>query len=121
MLYQILAEIVLSVHFLFILYVVLGALLVLKWKWTAFIHIPAAFWGALIMFMGWICPLTPLENKFRRLAGDEGYDAGFIEHYILPIVYPEGLTRELQIYLGLAVVLINLALYAVVIAGRRRR
>ncbi len=121
MVYQILAEIVLGIHFLFIIYVVLGALLVLKWNWTVFIHIPAAAWGALIMFMGWICPLTPLENRLRRLAGDEGYRESFIEHYIMSIVYPEALTRDLQIYLGIAVVLINVVLYAIVIARRRRK
>ncbi len=121
MLYHILADIVLAIHFLFILYVVLGALLVLKWHWTVFIHIPAAFWGALIMFMGWICPLTPLENRFRRLAGGEGYSDSFIEHYILPIVYPEALTRDLQIYFGIAVVVINVVLYGIVIVRRGRR
>lgn len=119
MFYQILAEIVLGIHFLFIVYVVLGALLVLKWHWTAFIHIPAALWGALIMFMGWICPLTPLENRFRRLAGGEGYEEGFIERYIWPIVYPDALTRELQIYLGIGVVVVNLVIYAVVVVRKR--
>lgn len=121
MLYQILAEITLAVHFLFIVYVIIGALLVLKWHWTIFIHIPASFWGALIMFMGWICPLTPLENRFRRLAGGEGYDGGFIERYIWPVVYPEGLTRELQIYLGVGVVLINVIIYGIVIVRSRRK
>jgi hypothetical protein len=120
MLYQILAEIVLAIHFLFILYVVLGALLVLKWYWTMIIHIPAAFWGALIMFMGWICPLTPLENRFRRLAGDEGYEEGFIERYIWPVVYPEALTRELQIYLGIGVVVVNLVIYGIVMLRKQR-
>jgi hypothetical protein len=119
MLYQILAEITLLIHFLFIVYVVFGALLVLKLHWTVYIHIPAAFWGALIMFMGWICPLTPLENRFRRLAGGEGYDAGFIEHYIWPIVYPEGLTRELQIYLGIGVVVLNVIIYGIFIMRKR--
>lgn len=119
MLYQILAEITLAVHFLFIVYVILGALLVLKWQWTAFIHIPAACWGALIMFMGWICPLTPLENRFRRLAGGEGYEAGFIEYYIWPIVYPEGLSRELQIYLGIGVVVVNVIIYGIFIMKKR--
>ncbi len=119
MVYSILAELVLVVHFLFILYVVLGALLVLKWHWTVFIHIPAAFWGALIMFMGWICPLTPLENRLRRLGGDEGYMEGFIEHYIWPIVYPEALTRELQIYLGIGVVIVNLVIYGIVVVWKR--
>ncbi len=71
------------------------------------------------MFMGWICPLTPLENRLRRLAGGEGYSEGFIEHYILPIVYPEALTREIQIYLGIAVVLINLIIYGIVIMKKR--
>jgi len=115
MIYSILADIVIAIHFLFIVFVVIGALLVLKWQRIAFIHLAAACWGAFIMFQGWICPLTPLENKLRRAAGQSGYDGGFIEHYLLPIIYPTGLTREIQIWLGVAVILINLVLYGIVL------
>jgi hypothetical protein len=115
MIYSILADIVIAIHFLFIVFVVIGALLVLKWQRIAFIHLAAACWGALIMFQGWICPLTPLENKLRRAAGQSGYDGGFIEHYLLPIIYPTGLTREIQIWLGVGVVLINLVIYSIVL------
>lgn len=119
MLYQILAELVLGIHFLFIMYVVCGALLVVKWNWTVVLHLPAALWGSVIMFAGWICPLTPLENHLRQLAGGEGYDGSFIEQYIMPLVYPEPLTRELQIYLGIAVVSINVVLYGLVVRRMR--
>jgi hypothetical protein len=115
MVYRVLADLTLVLHLLFILFVVFGALLVLKWRWFAFIHVPAAIWGALIEFMGWICPLTPLKNRFRHKAGQSGYDGGFIDHYLIPIIYPEGLTGNLQIILGTAVILLNLVFYWLVI------
>lgn len=115
MIYSILADVVIAVHFLFIVFVVVGALLVLKWRRLVYIHLIAAFWGALIMFQGWICPLTPLENRLRRAAGQSGYDGGFIEHYLLPVIYPSGLTREIQIFLGIGVIIINLILYGIII------
>ena len=115
MLYGILSELILLLHLAFILFVVLGGLLVLKWRWILFIHIPAAVWGVLIEFMGWICPLTPLENQFRHSAGQSGYDGGFIDHYLIPIIYPEGLTGNIQIILGTAVIILNLVFYWLVI------
>lgn len=118
MFYQILADITIIIHFLFILYVGLGGLVVLKWNWTAFIHIPAAAWGALIMFMGWICPLTYVENDLRQLAGQDGYSEGFIEHYIIPLIYPETLTRELQIGVGIFVLVLNVVVYTVLVKRR---
>ncbi|MEX2485439.1 MAG: DUF2784 domain-containing protein [Brumimicrobium sp.] len=121
MLYQILADIIIIVHFLFILYVALGGLLVLKWNKTVFLHVPAAVWGALIMFMGWICPLTYVENDLRQLAGQEAYSEGFIAHYITPIIYPETLTRELQISVGIFVLALNAIVYAVVVRRRLRK
>lgn len=114
MIYSLLAEIVLVIHFLFIVFVVIGALLVLKWHWLIYVHLISAFWGALIMFTGWICPLTPLENHLRRAAGESGYTGGFIEQYLIPVVYPTGLTRELQIGFGISVIVINLVLYGIV-------
>ena len=112
MLYRLIADVVLAVHFGFILFVVLGWLPALRWRWVAWPHLIAATWGALISFAGWYCPLTPLENRFRRLGGESGYSESFIEHYLLPIIYPGALTREVQIALGFAVVAINVAAYA---------
>jgi len=109
--YRILADLVVGLHFAFVVFVAIGGLLVLRWPWLAGLHLPAAAWGALIEFAGWICPLTPLENWLRRRGDGAGYEGGFIEHYILPVLYPPGLTRELQIGLGMAVLLANLVIY----------
>lgn len=106
-------------HFAFILFVLLGGLLVPRRPRLARLHLPAVVWGALIEFRGWICPLTPLEKQLRLAAGQGGYPEGFVEHYILPLVYPPGLTREIQLVLGAAVLVVNAAAYGV--AWRRRR
>jgi hypothetical protein len=115
MIYSLLADITVLLHLVFILFVVLGGLLVLKWRWMAWVHIPAAIWGALIELMGWICPLTPLENRFRSLAGESGYTGDFIGQYLLPIIYPGELTRELQLLLGTGVIVFNVVIYFFVI------
>ena len=115
------ADVVLILHFTFILFVILGAVLVLRWKRLAWIHIPCAVWGAWIEFQGSICPLTPLENRLRRLGGEAGYSGGFIEHYVVPLIYPSGLTRRTQIQLGLVVVAINIAVYGLIYWRRWRR
>jgi hypothetical protein len=120
LIYRGLADLVLVVHLAFVLFVVLGGLLVLRWRWLAFLHIPAAIWGVLIEYTGWICPLTPPENALRRSGGEAGYGGGFIQHYIQPVLYPAGLTRGTQIVLGSVALLINLAAYSVVIARVRR-
>ncbi len=114
-----LADLVVVLHFLFVLFVVLGGLLVLRWPRVAWLHLPAAIWGAAIELTGGICPLTPLENSLRRQAGGTGYSGGFIEHYILPVLYPSDLTRSIQIVLGLLVLALNLAIYAQVFVKRR--
>ena len=114
------ADVVLILHFTFILFVILGAVLVLRWKRLAWIHIPCAVWGAWIEFQGSICPLTPLENRLRRLGGEAGYSGGFIEHYVVPLIYPSGLTRRTQIQLGLVVVAINIAVYGLIYWRRWR-
>lgn len=106
-----LADLIVVVHFLFVVFVVTGGLLLFWSKKAVIVHIPAVFWGAFIEFSGGICPLTPLENYFRYKAGREVYESGFIENYILPILYPSGLTREIQIILGTAVIVINLFVY----------
>ncbi len=110
-LYGALADAVVAVHFLFVLFVLFGGLLVLRWRWVRWPHLPAAAWGALIELAGWTCPLTPLEKWLRRQGSGAGYEGGFIEHYILPVLYPRALTRNTQLVLGLVVVLLNLFIY----------
>lgn len=110
-LYGALADAVVAVHFLFVLFVLFGGLLVLRWRWVRWLHLPAAAWGALIEFAGWTCPLTPLEKWLRRQGSGAGYEGGFIEHYILPVLYPRALTRNTQLVLGLVVVLLNVFIY----------
>ncbi|MGH8495280.1 MAG: DUF2784 domain-containing protein [Gammaproteobacteria bacterium] len=112
--YGVLANAVVLLHLGFVLFVVLGGFLVLRWPWLVWLHLPAAAWGALIEFAGWVCPLTPLELWLRRAAGEVGYTGGFIEHYLLPLLYPAALTREVQIVLGLGVLAVNLVAYALV-------
>ena len=106
-----LADVVVVLHFAFVLFVVLGGLLVLRWRWVAYLHIPAAIWGVLIEFAGWVCPLTPLENRLRTAAGQAGYQGDFVEHYILPALYPAPLTRNIQLVLGCLVLGLNLGIY----------
>lgn len=105
------ADAVLIVHLVFIAFVVLGGLLVLRWPRLAWVHVPVALYGAAIEFIGFVCPLTPLEVWLRRRGGDAGYTGGFIEQYITAALYPTGLTREVQIGLGLAVLMVNIAIY----------
>jgi hypothetical protein len=105
------ADAVLLLHGLFIAFVVCGAALLWRWPRVVWLHLPAALWGAYAELSGTLCPLTPLENHLRRVAGERGYDSGFIEHYLLPLIYPDGLTRETQWWLGAGVVLLNGLLY----------
>lgn len=112
MIYRLLADATLVFHLCFVLFVALGGFLALRWRWVAWLHLPAAIWGALIEFMGWVCPLTPLENTLRRLGGEAGYEGGFIDHYIIALIYPEGLTRTAQLAVGLSVLVVNTAIYA---------
>jgi hypothetical protein len=116
-----LADAVVLVHLAFILFVAAGGLLVLRWPRLAWVHVPAVVWGALIEFAGWICPLTPLENRLRAAAGDAAYAGGFIDRYIMPIVYPDGLTRGMQLALGIAVIAVNLLIYGRLVIRRKRR
>lgn len=118
---SLLADAVLVLHLLFIVFVVSGALLLWRWPQVVWLHLPAALWGAFVEASGRICPLTPLENRLREAAGAEGYAGGFIEHYLLPLIYPAALTRDIQLMLGGAVVLINLLLYGVWLRGRHKR
>ncbi|MBL8986733.1 MAG: DUF2784 domain-containing protein [Gemmatimonadetes bacterium] len=121
MIYDWLADLTLLVHLGFIGFVAAGGLLVLRWRRLAWLHLPAAIWGVAIEVGGWICPLTPLENHWRRKAGQAGYEGGFIEHYLTAAIYPEGLTRTAQWLIALGVLAINLAVYAVVWRRRAAR
>ena len=107
----VLADLVVLLHLAFILFVMLGGLLVLRRRRLMWLHLPVVAWGAAIEFVGWVCPLTPLENHLRAAAGEAGYSGGFVEHYLIPLIYPEGLTRELQWLLGALVLLVNAAVY----------
>jgi hypothetical protein len=109
--YRVLADLVVLVHVGFVLFAVLGGLVVLWWRRVAWVHLPAALWAALIEFAGWVCPLTPLETWLRGKGGGTGYRGSFIEHHVLPIVYPDSLTRPSQVALGLFVLVVNLAVY----------
>ena len=121
MLYRGLADFVLVVHLIFVLFVVLGGLLVLRWPRVAWVHVPVAIYGATIEFLGFICPLTPLEVRLRRLGGEAGYEGGFIEHYVTAALYPTGLTREIQLALGVGVLVLNAVVYSVVLRRRTSR
>ena len=111
MLYGLLADLALFLHLAFVLFVVLGGLLVYRWPRVSWLHLPAAVWGASVELGGWLCPLTPLEIWLRTKAGGEGYSGDFIEQYFQPILYPAGLTRVNQLVLGLVVVAVNAAVY----------
>jgi Protein of Unknown function (DUF2784) len=112
MLYLLLADLVLSMHAAFVLFVVFGGLFALKWPSVAWWHVPAALWGAMVEFTGWVCPLTPLENWLRAQAADPVYETDFISFFLLPILYPASLTPNIQIVLGSIVLLVNGAVYA---------
>ena len=116
-----LADLVLVVHLAFVAFVALGGLLVVRWPRVAWAHVPVALYGGLIEFVGFICPLTPLENWLRRRGGEAGYEGGFIEHYVTAVLYPAGLTREIQVAIGIGVLMLNAVIYAVVVRRRRAR
>ncbi len=116
-----LADLLVGVHLLFVIFVVAGGFLLLRWPKLAWLHLPAAMWGAFIEFSGGICPLTPLENRLRELGGAAGYGGDFVEHYLLPILYPAQLTLSLQQVLGTIVVGVNLVAYALAYRALRRR
>ena len=109
---RVLADALVALHLAFIAFVVAGGLLALRRRAWALLHVPAALWGAWTEFTGTVCPLTPWENALRRAAGEAGYSGGFIEHYLVPVIYPEALTPRMQVALGMVVVVVNVAVYA---------
>ena len=109
--YRALADVVVVLHLIFVVFAVVGGLLAFRWRWMPWLHLPALAWAAFVEFSGSICPLTPLENALRAAAGGEAYGGGFIEHYLLPLLYPAELTRSLQWTLGGGLVLFNLVVY----------
>lgn len=119
--YRLLADLLLALHFCFILFVLFGGLLCLYRTGLAWLHLPAATWGVWIEWSGRICPLTPLENRFRQAASEQGFAGGFIEHYLLPLVYPDRLDTPLQWFLGTVVIFVNLLVYLVVLNIVRKR
>lgn len=115
------ADAVVLVHLGFILFVLFGALLLLRWRWLALLHVPAVAWAATVELLHLYCPLTPLENQLRQAAGQVGYSDGFIEHYLIPLIYPAGLTAQSQLWLGVLVLLVNLPIYLWLLWRARRR
>ena len=115
------ADAVLILHAAFILFVLLGAVLSIRWRWIPFVHLPAAAWGVFVELTGRVCPLTPLENSLRRSAGQVGYSDSFIEHYILDIIYPSGLTTNVQLALAGVVVIVNVVIYGWLLHRWRHR
>ena len=112
-LYRVLANAVVVFHALFIVFIVFGGFLAWRWRRVALVHVPAAIWGVLIEYRGWICPLTPLESSLRVKAGQSGYSGGFVEHYLLPAIYPSGLTPRIQAGLGTLVLVVNVVAYTI--------
>ena len=115
-----LADIVVALHLAFVIFVVAGGVLLLRWPRLAWVHVPAVAWAAIIEFAGWLCPLTPLENWLRQRGGSAGYTGDFVARYFMPVLYPEGLTREAQIVLGFGVIALNVGLYTVVFRRARQ-
>lgn len=118
--YALLADLVLLVHLLFILFVAVGGLAVLRWPRLAWLHLPCVAWGVLVELAGWYCPLTPLENHFLRLAGAQGYEGDFLQQYLLASIYPDGLTRSTQTAIGLGALLVNVVIYGWLWLRRKR-
>ena len=118
--YELAADIILIIHFLFILFVIFGALLLFVEKKIVFIHIPAIIWGSYIELTHSICPLTYLENWLLQKANLTTYSEGFIQYYLVPIVYPTNLTKDIQIYLGISLIVINIVIYAFIFGKMKK-
>ena len=121
MFWRMAADALVVIHLGFILFVMLGGLLLLRWPSLIWLHVPAVAWGVIVECLHLGCPLTPWENQLRRMAGQAGYEGGFIEHYLIPLIYPAGLTPAIQLWLGAIVVLVNAAVYAWLIGRWRNK
>jgi|SRR5581483_2814981 len=121
MAYRVLADCLVVLHLAFVIFVLFGALLLPRRPHVAWLHLPAVLWGALVEVNAWICPLTPWEQQLRRIAGQSGYEGGFVEHYLLPVLYPAGLTPRIQLVLGAMVIIVNVVLYAWAFGRWRKR
>jgi hypothetical protein len=119
MAWRLLADAVLLLHLAFVAFALAGGLLALRWRWIPWLHLPALAWGVVVEWTGWICPLTPWENALRRAGGEAGYAGGFVEHYLVPLLYPADLTRDVQWVLGAVLLAFNVAVYLLV--WRRHR
>jgi len=117
--YRLLADVIVVVHLGFVVFVVLGGLLVIRWRRLVWLHLPAVIWVIALELAGWICPLTPLENRLRRAAGGGGYEGGFVEHYLVPVLYPDVLTRRMQVGLAVFVLSVNVAVYLWIVLRSR--
>jgi hypothetical protein len=115
------ADLIVALHLAFVAFVLLGGLLVLRWPAVRWVHLPAAAWGTWVELAGWVCPLTPLENWLRARGGGPGYTSTFVEHYLIPLLYPASLTPEIQWSLAALVFLVNAAIYATVLRRRSLR
>jgi hypothetical protein len=120
MIYRVLADLILVTHFAFAVFTVLGGLLVLRWRGLLLVHLASVFWGVVIQWANWTCPLTPLESYLRERGGESGYSGGFIEHYVSIILYPESLTVELRYVLGIVLIVVNLLVYGYIFLRRWR-
>jgi hypothetical protein len=121
MIYRLLADLVLVLHFAFVVFAVFGGALVLRYPNMLKVHLLALSWAIVVQWAEWVCPLTPLENYLRGLGGEAGYDGSFVEHFVLKTLYPQELTPELRTMLGLALIIMNVAVYTFVMAGKRRQ
>ena len=121
MLDRLMADLIVAVHFAFIAFAIGGGLLVLRWRRLMFLHLPAVAWAVLVELMHWRCPLTRWENYFIERYGAEGYEGGFVDHYLIPIIYPDGLTPAIQVWIGLFVLAVNVTVYTIAIVRWRRR
>lgn len=115
MIFRFLADFILIVHLCFILFAIFGGLLVLRWRWIWKLHLPAFLWGFLVQYFVWFCPLTTLENYFRALSGEAGYEGGFVEHYVSAIIYPGFISPNAHLFLAVLLVAFNILIYSYVI------
>jgi hypothetical protein len=120
MFFRVLADLIVAIHLAFIAFVVFGGLLAFYWRWVPWLQLPLACWGVLVEVRGWICPLTPIENWLRRTAGEAGYSGGFIEHYVIPIIYPAWLTPHTQVSIAVLVCMANALVYSLIWFSRRK-